>query len=289
MKTVRNDPVKQRMLDFSQCSDLGEAHRAIRRELELPEWYGRNLDALWDSLTGIMYLPAEVTIVYDPNHKDKALAAEIDKVIEVFRDAEVKCPEIVVHVRANETRPQAAAVMGENMKDLQGVFPALITPFDTDGQVNEDALRQLVRLGLRQGVSGFYVGGSSAEAFLLTQEERRRILETVTDEAAGEAAIIAHVGCMSTGQAIELARHAEACGADAVSSVAPFYYPFSFEELKRYYLDILDSCGLPMVVYNFPGASGVSLKLEQMAELVAHPRVIGVKHTSSDYFLLERL
>jgi len=175
------------------------------------------------------------------------------------------------------------------MRDLRGVFPALITPFGADGQINETALRQLVQLGLRQGVSGFYVGGSSAEAFLLTQEERRRILEVVTDEAAGQAAIIAHIGCMSTGQAIALARHAEACGADAVSSVAPFYYPFSFEEIKHYYFDIMDSGNLPMVVYNFPGFSGVSLKLEQMAELVEHPRVVGVKHTSSDYFMLERL
>ena len=175
------------------------------------------------------------------------------------------------------------------MRDLHGVFPALITPFGADGQVNEAALRQLVQLNLHKGVSGFYVGGSSAEAFLLTQEERRRILEIVTDETAGQAAVVAHIGCLSTDGAIALARHAEACGADALSSVAPFYYPYSFEEVKHYYFDILDSAGLPMVVYNFPGFSGVSLKLEQMAELTAHPRVIGVKHTSSDYFMLERL
>ena len=101
MITVRDYPVKQRVLNFTQCKYLSEVHRTIQQELELPEWYGRNLDALWDSLTGIMYLPAEITIIYNPNHKDKALAAEIDKIIEVFKDAEIEYPEIVVHVQVS--------------------------------------------------------------------------------------------------------------------------------------------------------------------------------------------
>jgi len=175
------------------------------------------------------------------------------------------------------------------MRDLHGVFTALLTPFDTDSQINESALRQLVRLGMSQGVDGFYVGGSTAEAFLLTQAERRRILEIVTDETGGKAAIIAHIGSIATAEAIALTRHAESCGADAVSSVAPFYYPFRFDEIKGYYCDIMASTCLPMIVYNFPNFSGVSLKAEQLAELVSHEQVIGVKHTSNDYFMMERL
>jgi len=175
------------------------------------------------------------------------------------------------------------------MKNMHGIFPALLTPFGSDGNINGPVLRRMVRRGLAQGVSGFYVGGSSAEAFLLTQAERQQILEVVTGEAAGRAAVIAHVGCISTAQAIELARHAESCGADAISSVAPFYYPFGFDAVKGYYSDILGSVGLPMVVYNIPGFSGVNLNLEQLAELVSLPGVTGVKHTSNDCFMLERL
>ena len=100
METVRDYPVKQRVLDFSQCKYLSEVHRMIQQELELPEWYGRNLGALWDSLTGIMYLPAEITIIYDSNCKDKAFADEIDKMIEIFQRAAEEYPEIVVHVQA---------------------------------------------------------------------------------------------------------------------------------------------------------------------------------------------
>ena len=100
MITVRDYPVKQRVLNFTQCKYLSEVHRTIQQELELPEWYGRNLDALWDSLTGIMYLPAEITIIYSFNYSDKALADEIDKMIDIFKEAAEEYPEIVVHVQA---------------------------------------------------------------------------------------------------------------------------------------------------------------------------------------------
>ena len=100
MITVRDYPVKQRVLNFTQCKYLSEVHRVIQQELELPEWYGRNLDALWDSLTGIMYLPAEITIIYSSNYSDKALADEIDKMIDIFKEAAEEYPEITVHVQA---------------------------------------------------------------------------------------------------------------------------------------------------------------------------------------------
>ena len=99
MKALTGYPCKQRVLNFSQCEYLSEVHRMIQQELELPEWYGRNLDALWDSLVGIMYTPAEVTIIYDPNCKDKALADEIDEMIEIFKSAADKYGKIVVHVQ----------------------------------------------------------------------------------------------------------------------------------------------------------------------------------------------
>ena len=175
------------------------------------------------------------------------------------------------------------------MKQMRGIFPALITPFDADDKISGPVLRQVVRLGLKQGVNGFYVGGSTAEFFSLTIGERKNILETVTDELQAQASVIAHIGCISTSQAIELAKHAQACGADAVSSVVPFYFPFNFEEIKGYYMDILDSCPLPMVIYNIPGLSGVELRTEQIGELISDRRIIGIKHTSKDYFVLERL
>ena len=100
MNTINDYPRKERVLDFSQCKYLSEVHRTIQQELELPEWYGRNLDALWDSLVGIMYTPADITIIYNLDYKDKALADEIDKMIDIFNRAAEEYGEIVVHVQA---------------------------------------------------------------------------------------------------------------------------------------------------------------------------------------------
>ncbi|MBQ6118420.1 MAG: dihydrodipicolinate synthase family protein, partial [Clostridia bacterium] len=171
---------------------------------------------------------------------------------------------------------------------FHGVFPALLTPFDASGAVNYNALRELVQWNLGKGVNGFYVCGSTSEAFLLTGDERKKIVETVCAEAAGKAAVIAHVGCIGQDMAVDLARHAKEAGADAISSVPPFYYGFSFEEIKSYYFALAD-VGLPVFIYNFTAAGGARLTAAQFMEFLSDPRFLGVKHTSSDFFLLERL
>lgn len=171
---------------------------------------------------------------------------------------------------------------------FRGIFPALLTPFDKQDKVNTTVLTEIAQYNLDKGVSGFYVGGSTAEAFLLSFEERKQILETVANAAHGKATLIAHIGCISTGQAIALAKEAKQMGYDAISSVAPFYYKFSFEEIKKYYYDIVDAVDLPMFIYNFPAFSGVNLTADNIKEFLIDERFLGVKHTSSDYFALEQ-
>lgn len=173
-------------------------------------------------------------------------------------------------------------------KEFTGIFPALLTPFDKNDNVNTEVLRQITRYNLDKGVSGFYVGGSTAEAFLLSTGERLQVMQTVAEEAKGETTLIAHIGCISTKQAIELAKAAKEMGYDAISSVAPFYYKFSFPEIKKYYYDIVDAVELPMFIYNFPAFSGVNLTVDNIAEFLTDDRFLGVKHTSSDYFALEQ-
>lgn len=171
---------------------------------------------------------------------------------------------------------------------FKGIFPALLTPFDANDRVNTKVLGELVEYNLKKGVDGFYVGGSTAEAFLLTEEERILVMKTVMERAKGKCTLIAHIGCISTAQAIRLAKAAEEMGYDAVSSVAPFYYKFSFDEIKKYYFDIADAVDLPMLIYNFPAFSGVNLTVNQIKEFLNDDRFIGVKHTSNDYFALEQ-
>ena len=174
------------------------------------------------------------------------------------------------------------------MEKFKGIFTALLTPFNSDWSLNEKALEQLIELNIEKGVDGFYVNGSTAEVFMLTEEERRRLYKLVSEIVGGRRTLIAHIGCVSTLQTIEYGRLARQLGYDAVSSVAPFYYKFTFDEIKSHYFMTVDSVGLPMIIYNFPAMSGVSLSADQIGEFLCDDRFIGVKHTSSDYFALQQ-
>lgn len=178
--------------------------------------------------------------------------------------------------------------MTYNMNAFKGIFPALLTPFDQNDRVNEKALEALIEMNLQKGVKGFYVSGSTAEVFLLSEAERTALYHTVKDIVGDRATLIAHVGDVSTARAKGYAMLAEKLGYDAVSAVAPFYYKFSFPEIKQYYYDIVGSVSLPMIVYNIPTFSGVSLSVDQMGEFLKDDRFIGIKHTSSDYFALSQ-
>ena len=170
---------------------------------------------------------------------------------------------------------------------FRGVFPALLTPFDANDRFNPDALAELVGFNLKLGVSGFYVGGSTAEVFMLTDEERLGVYRTVAEAAAGRATLIAHVGAISTAACVRYGEYAASLGYDAISAVAPFYYKFSFGQIKEHYFTIQRSVGLPMIIYNFPGNSGVNLSAEQIGEFLSDGGFLGVKHTSNDYFALQ--
>lgn len=172
--------------------------------------------------------------------------------------------------------------------ELKGIFTALLTPFDNDNKINKAALEQLVRHNIKLGVQGFYVGGSTAEAFLLTTEERKQVMQIVK-EAAPEVKLIAHIGSVSEDEALELSLYAKELGYDAISSVAPFYYKFSFEEIKSYYFRLAEKSGMPMIVYHFPAFSGVSMGVKEISTFLDREEFIGIKFTSNDFFTLEQV
>ncbi|MBE5783799.1 MAG: N-acetylneuraminate lyase [Clostridiales bacterium] len=175
------------------------------------------------------------------------------------------------------------------MKEFKGILAALLTPYDACGNVNHKALKTQVRWLINQGIDGFYVCGSTGEAFLLSQDERKAILETVAEENNGEKLLISHVGQISTDHALDLGKHAKSVGVDAISSISPFYYKFSTEEIKQYYFDLMNGMEMPFFIYNFPAFSGFSLTPELLDEMCKCPWVAGVKFTASDFFQLERM
>lgn len=173
---------------------------------------------------------------------------------------------------------------------LNTIYSALATPFNSDESLNVEALRKLVNLELENGVEGFYCCGSSGEGLLLSNEERKKFLEVVIEEVNGKVPVISHIGTIRTADVIDLAKHAKSVGADAVSMIPPYYYKFSMKEIINYYLDVVKAVNdLPVIVYNIPQFTGVSFNKDNAGELLENPNVIGIKHTSTDLFGLERM
>ena len=173
------------------------------------------------------------------------------------------------------------------MKNLKGIYTALLTPFTKEGRINEKELARLVRHNLALGADGFYVCGSTAEALMLNAEERMEIM-SIVKENAGNAKLIAHVGSISERDAHKLAAYANDLSYDLISSVAPFYYKFSFAEIRDYYIRLAESSGMKMLVYYIPAFSGVSMGADDMAAFLGDDRFAGIKFTSNDFFMLEQ-
>lgn len=177
--------------------------------------------------------------------------------------------------------------MNYAIEQMKGVIPALITCFDEWEHVDEKRQRAVVRHLIEQGVHGLYVTGSTGETFLMTNEERKRVVETVIDEAAGRVPVIVHVGAIGTKLSVDLAQHAFRSGADALSSVPPFYWRFRPENIYQYYKRITESTPLPMIVYNIALAGEMSYDLlRRLAEIKG---VRGIKYTGQAHFDILRM
>lgn len=174
-------------------------------------------------------------------------------------------------------------------QQFKGMYTALLTPMDERGDIDFASLSRLIKHQLDSGAQGFYACGSTGEAFLLSMEERKGVLEAVIGSTARRAKVIAHAGCIGTRDSIELAVHAERAGADAVSAVAPFYYKADIQELRQHYEAIMSAVSIPMLIYHFPGATGVNLTLDFYECMSRHPQCLGVKFTSMNLFEMQQI
>ena len=169
-----------------------------------------------------------------------------------------------------------------DIKDFKGVIPAMVTPFDKDENVDVDGVRELVKYLLDQNVDGLYLTGSTGEGFLMSQEERKLVVEVVIEETAGRVPVVVHVGDIGTKLSIDLAKHAEKVGADGISSVPPFYWNFSEDQIVGYYEDIAKEVSLPMIVYNVPLAN--LMGIDTIYRLAEIENVKGLKYTALAHF-----
>ncbi|MBU0927958.1 MAG: N-acetylneuraminate lyase [Spirochaetes bacterium] len=166
---------------------------------------------------------------------------------------------------------------------------ALLVPFDRDGSILEKGLAETVEFNIGQGIEGLYVNGSTGENLMLSTLEKKRVLTLAAEVAAKRIPLIAQVGSLDVREARELAAHALDQGYDAISSVTPFYYQFSYDEIVSYYRTLGEGCPLPLIVYFIPALTGKQLSKQQLAGLLELPTVAGIKFTSDNMYQLERL
>lgn len=170
------------------------------------------------------------------------------------------------------------------MRDLskyKGIIPAFYACYDEEGNVSPERVRRLTEYFLEKNVKGVYVNGSSGECIYQSVEERKIILENVMKAAEGKLTVIAHVACNNTADSMELARHAQSLGVDAIAAIPPIYFKLPEYAIAQYWNDISSAApDTDFVIYNIPQLAGVALTPALFAEMRKNPRVIGVKNSS---------
>lgn len=168
-----------------------------------------------------------------------------------------------------------------NLKKYEGVIPAFYACYDENGEVSPERVRALTQYHIDKGVQGVYVNGSSGECIYLSVEDRKLILENVMAVAKGKLTVIAHVACNNTKDSVELAKHAESLGVDAIAAIPPIYFRLPAYSIARYWNDMSKAApNTDFIIYNIPQLSGTILTRDLYAEMRKNPRVIGVKNSS---------
>lgn len=168
-----------------------------------------------------------------------------------------------------------------NLDKYKRVIPAFYACYDKDGNISPEGVQALTRYFVEKGVKGVYVNGSSGECIYQSVEDRKIVLENVMKAAEGKLTVIAHVACNNTKDSVELAKHAESLGVDAIAAIPPIYFRLPEYAIAEYWNDM--SAAAPntdFVIYNIPQLAGVALTMNLFAEMRKNPRVIGVKNSS---------
>jgi len=169
---------------------------------------------------------------------------------------------------------------------VSGIVTALLTPLSRDKEILEEETRKLIRFQIERGISGFYVLGTTGEGVRLNSKLRKDFAELVIRETRKKIPVIIHVGASDLDTVMDLARHAEDAGADAVASVPPFYYQYDVESLVRFYSKLSSITSLPIIIYNFPERVGYRLGLKEFSEIFKRVEgIVGVKNTVKDITL----
>ena len=162
-------------------------------------------------------------------------------------------------------------------------MPALITPLNADETINVPVLQKQLADLMEEGADGFYIGGATGEGIALTAEARKVLAEEAIKFVNHRVPCIVHIASVNFAEAIELAKHAEAVGADAISAIPPMFFAYDVNDVYNYYKAIAEAVTIPVIVYYNPNA-GFNMNAGIAAKLFEIENVTGIKWTSSDYY-----
>ncbi|MCL2087816.1 MAG: 4-hydroxy-tetrahydrodipicolinate synthase [Oscillospiraceae bacterium] len=170
---------------------------------------------------------------------------------------------------------------------------AIVTPMNADGSINFNLFEELVEWQIESGTNAIIVCGTTGEASTMTDDEHKECIRVAANKAAGRVPVIAGTGSNDTAYATELSVEAEKLGADCLLLVSPYYNKSSQRGLVQHFSTIADAVGIPVLLYNIPGRTGVNISIDTFEELSKHPNIVGVKESGGDinYFakIIERL
>ena len=170
------------------------------------------------------------------------------------------------------------------MKKLvpKGIIVPVVTPFDQKGNIDEAALRRIIRYTIAGGVHGIFVAGTTSEFYALTQEEHAEIFRIAVDEVRGQLPVYGGATGITTAQAIRLARLAEEAGVDGVSILTPYFISLSQEEIYQHYKAIAESTNLPILLYDNKPKTHLTISPETVQRLAEISNIIGIKDSTGD-------
>lgn len=174
------------------------------------------------------------------------------------------------------------------MMRFEGILPALVTPLTENEDLNVPALQQLLEHLLAEGANGFYVGGATGECIALKESVRRQLAAETVRILHHRAPCVLHIAATDLHQAIDLAKQAEACGADGISAIPPLFFKYDQDDVFNYYKALADAVQIPLMVYYNPNA-GFAINAAFAARLFQIENVTAIKWTSPDYYGMMRL
>ncbi len=167
--------------------------------------------------------------------------------------------------------------------NINGILVPIVTPFNTNGDIDTQTLTQLVDSFIDKGVAGIVACGTTGEYYTFSETERELVLTTIAEAAKGKVTLIAGINSLSTDNSIELAHQAKALGYDGLMLSAPPYSLPEQDGVIAHFEKVADASELPIVMYNFPARVGVSIEFDTVAHLAKHPNIVGVKESSGDF------